>query len=134
MVSTSSPHKGKQLTSRHPAAHLDSDHFCSAVLKTVQTQPAGLFDEGFAAPNGRHHFISGTVNHSVCAHLCLRLGAGSEICRPLRRERKLLDPMVGSFLHLYGESVESFRRVRRVQQTIGWALTGSDIYVTTNKP
>ena len=110
------------------------DHLFSAALKIVQTKPAGLFEQGFAEPNGRHYFISETVNHSVCAHLCLRLGTSGEICRPLRRERKLLDPMVGSFLHLYGEPVERFRRVRRVQQTKGWTLIGSDIYVTTIEP
>ena len=41
--------------------------------------------------------------------------------------------MVGSFLHLYGEPVKRFRRARRVQQTKGWTLTSSDIYVTNDE-
>ena len=44
---------------------------------------------------------------------------------------RFLDRMVESILHLYGEPVESFRRVRRLQQTKSLTLPGSDTYVTT---
>ena len=79
-------------------------------------------NQGFAAPNGRYHLRRGVINHSVRAHLCLRLGAGSEICRQLCSERKLLDPMVWSVLHLHAEPV-GFSRA--IHQTKGWTLVGS---------
>ena len=80
-------------------------------------------NQGFAEPNDRHHIRGGVIHHSVRAHLCLRLGAGSEICRQLRSERKLLDPMVWSVLHLHAEPVGFSRRI---QQTKGWTLVGSN--------
>ena len=79
-------------------------------------------NQGFAAPNGRYHLRRGVINHSVRAHLCLRLGAGSEICRQLRSQGKLLDPMVWSVLHLHAEPVGFSRRI---QLTKGWTLVGS---------
>ena len=119
---------------RHLGRTSTIDHLPSAVLKFVQRLPAVLINQGLPVSNSRHHLISGIVHHSERAHLCLRLGAGSELCRPLHRERKLLHPIVGSFLHLYGEPVERFRRARRVQQTKGLTLTGREIYVTTIEP
>ena len=80
-------------------------------------------NQGFAEPNGRHHIRGRVIHHSVRAHLCLRLGAGSEICRQLRSESKLLDPMVWSVLHLHAEPVGFSRRI---QQTKGWTLVGSN--------
>ena len=80
-------------------------------------------NQGFAEPNGRHHIRGGVIHHSVRAHLCLRLGAGSEICRQLRSETKLLDPMVWSVLHLHAEPVGLSRGI---QQTKGWTLIGSN--------
>jgi len=80
-------------------------------------------NQGFAVPNGRHHLGGGFIHHPVRAHLCLRLGAGSEICRQLRSETKLLDPMVWSVLHLHAELVGFSRRI---QQTKGWTLVGSN--------
>ena len=80
-------------------------------------------NQGFAVPDGRHHIRGGVIHHSVRAHLCLRLGAGSEICRQLRSETKLLDPMVWSVLHLHAEPVGFSRRI---QQTKGWTLVGSN--------
>ena len=80
-------------------------------------------NQRFAVPNGRHHIRGSVIHHSVRAHLCLRLGAGSEICRQLRSERKLLDPMVWSVLHLHAEPVGFSRRI---QQTKGWTLVGSN--------
>ena len=80
-------------------------------------------NQGFAEPNDRHHIRGGVIHHSVRAHLCLRLGAGSEICRQLRSETKLLDPMVWSVLHLHAEPVGFSRRI---QQTKGWTLVGSN--------
>ena len=79
-------------------------------------------NQGFAAPNGRYQLRRGVINHSVRAHLCLRLGAGSEICRQLRSQGKLLDPMVWSVLHLHAEPVGFSRRI---QLTKGWTLVGS---------
>ena len=79
-------------------------------------------NQGFAVPNGRHHLRGGFVHHSVRAHLCLRLSAGREICRQLRSQRKLLDPMVRSVLHLHAEPVGFFRLVH---QKKGWTLVGS---------
>ena len=79
-------------------------------------------NQGFAVPNGRHHLRGGFVHHSVRAHLCLRLSAGREICRQLRSQRKLLDPMVWSVLHLHAEPVVFFRLVH---QKKGWTLVGS---------
>ena len=93
-----------------------------------------LCDEGPAVPNNRGHFVGGCVNHHVGTHQRLRLCASTQISSEFRFEVELFDPMVGSFLHLYGEPVESFRRVRRVQQTKGWTLSGSDIYVITIEP
>ena len=84
---------------------------------------ASSLNQGFAVPNGRHHFRCGDIHHSVCAHLCLRLGAGGEICRQLSCERKLLDPMVWSVLHLHAEPVGLSRRI---QQTKGWTPIGSN--------
>ena len=84
---------------------------------------ASSLNQGFAVPNGRHHFRGGDIHHSVCAHLCLRLGAGGEICRQLSCERKLLDPMVWSVLHLHAEPVGLSRGI---QQTKGWTLIGSN--------
>ena len=80
-------------------------------------------NQGFAVPNGRHHLRGGFVHHSVRAHLCLRLGAGSEICRQLRSETKLLDPMVWSVLHLHAEPVGLSRRI---QQKKGWTPISSN--------
>ena len=79
-------------------------------------------NQGFAAPNGRYHLRRGVINHSVRAHLCLRLGAGSEICRQLRSQGKLLDPMVWSVLHLHAEPVGF---PWDIHQTKGWALVDS---------
>ena len=79
-------------------------------------------NQGFAVPNGRHHLRGGFIHHSVRAHLCLRLGTGSEIRRQLRSERKLLDPMVRSVLHLHAEPVGFSRRI---QQKKGWSPVGS---------
>ena len=79
-------------------------------------------NQGFAVPNDRHHIRGGVIYHSVRAHLCLRLGAGSEICRQFRSERKLLDPMVRSVLHLHAEPVGFSRRI---QQKKGWSPVGS---------
>ena len=79
-------------------------------------------NQGFAEPNGRHHLRGGVVHHSVRTHLCLRIGAGSEIRRQLRSERKLHDPMVWSVLHLHAEPVGFSRRI---QETKGWTLVGS---------
>ena len=78
--------------------------------------------QGFAEPNDRHHIRGGVIHHSVRAHLCLRLGAGSEIRRQLCSERKLHDPMVWSVLHLHAEPVGFSRRI---QETKGWTLVGS---------
>ena len=83
---------------------------------------AGSLNQGFAAPNGRYHLRRGVINHSVRAHLCLRLGAGSEICRQLRSQGKLLDPMVWSVLHLHAEPVGF---PWGIHQTKGWTLVGS---------
>ena len=83
---------------------------------------AGSLNQGFAAPNGRYHLRRGVINHSVRAHLCLRLGAGSEICRQLRSQGKLLDPMVWSVLHLHAEPVGF---PWGIHQTKGWTLIGS---------
>ena len=80
-------------------------------------------NQGFAEPNDRHHIRGGVIHHSVRAHLCLRLGAGSEICRQLRSETKLMDPMAWSVLHLHAEPVGFSRRI---QQTKGWTLVGSN--------
>ena len=80
-------------------------------------------NQRFVVPNGRHHFRGGVIHHSVCAHLCLRLAAGSEICRQLSRERELLDPMVWSVLYLHAEPVGLSRRI---QQTKGWTPIGSN--------
>ena len=79
-------------------------------------------NQGFAVPNGRHHLRGGFIHNSVRAHLCLRLGTGSEIRRQLRSERKLLDPMVRSVLHLHAEPVGFSRRI---QQKKGWSPVGS---------
>ena len=79
-------------------------------------------NQGFAEPNDRHHIRGGVIHHSVRAHLCLRLGAGSEICRQLRSQGKLLDPMVWSVLYLHAEPVGLSRRI---QQTKGWTPMGS---------
>ena len=79
-------------------------------------------NQGFAAPNGRYHLRRGVINHSVRAHLCLRLGAGSEICRQLRSQGKLIDPMVWSVLHLHAEPVGF---PWGIHQTKGWTLVGS---------
>ena len=83
---------------------------------------ASSLNQGFAVPNGRHHLRGGFIHHSVRAHLCLRLGTGSEIRRQLRSERKLLDPMVRSVLHLHAEPVGFSRRI---QQKKGWSPVGS---------
>ena len=88
---------------------------------------ASSLNQGFAVPNGRHHLRCGFVHHSVCAHLCLRLGAGSEICRQLSSERKLLDPLLGSDFHLHAKPIGLSRRIGRVQQTKGWPVSGSNI-------
>ena len=79
-------------------------------------------NQRFVVPNGRHHFRGGVIHHSVCAHLCLRLAAGSEICRQLSRERELLDPMVWSVLHLHAEPVGF---PWGIHQTKGWTLVDS---------
>ena len=84
---------------------------------------ASSLNQGFAVPNGRHHLSGGFVHHSVRAHLYLRLGAGGEICRQLSCERKLLDPMVWSVLHLPAEPVGLSRRI---QQKKGWTPIGSN--------
>ena len=79
-------------------------------------------NQGLAEPNDRHHIRGGVIHHSVRAHLCLRLGAGSEICRQLRSQGKLLDPMVWSVLHLHAEPVGF---PWGIHQTKGWTLVGS---------
>ena len=82
----------------------------------------GSLNQGFAAPKGRDHLRRGVIHYSVRAHLCLRLGSGSEICRQLRSQGKLLDPMVWSVLLLHAEPVGFSRRI---QLTKGWTLVGS---------
>ena len=48
--------------------------------------------------NDRGHFVSGRVNHHVCAHQRLRLRAGTQVGPEFRLEVELFDPTVGSFL------------------------------------
>ena len=127
MVPTGSPLKEKQLTRSTPSG---TTKVWSAVDKVAQKPDAGLLDQGYATPNGRHHIICGSVHHSVCTHLCLRLGAGSEICRQLSSERKLLDPLLGSDFHLHAKPIGLSRRIGRVQQTKDWPVSGSNICVT----
>ena len=76
-------------------------------------------NQRFAVPNGRHHFRGGVIHHSVCAHLCLRLGAGSEICSQLSSQSQLLDPILRRDLNLHAKPIGISRRIRRVQRTEG---------------
>ena len=113
----------RALLEREPLKPTASQRICTRALSDSGVTKAGSLNQGFAAPNGRYHLRRGVINHSVRAHLCLRLGAGSEICRQLRSETKLLDPMVWSVLHLHAEPVGFSRRI---QQTKGWTLVGSN--------
>ena len=119
---------------QHLAAQLKIGHVWSAVVKIAQKPDAGLLNQGPATPNGRHHIICGSVHHSVCAHLCLRLGAGSEICSQLSSQSQLLDPILRSDLNLHAKPIGISRRIRRVQRTKGWPLCGSNIRITSFGP
>ena len=48
--------------------------------------------------NDRGHFVSGVIHHHVRTHLCLGLGAGTDVRLELCFERHLLNPTIGSFL------------------------------------
>ena len=48
--------------------------------------------------NDRGHFVSGVIHHNVSTHLCLGLGAGTDVRLELCFERHLLNPTIGSFL------------------------------------
>ena len=48
--------------------------------------------------NDRGHFVSGVIHHHVRTHLCLGLGAGTDVSSELCFERHLLNPTIGSFL------------------------------------
>ena len=112
----------RALLEREPLKPTASQRICTRALSDSGVTKAGSLNQGFAAPNGRYHLRRGVINHSVRAHLCLRLGAGSEICRQLRSQGKLLDPMVWSVLHLHAEPVGFSRPI---QLTKGWTLVGS---------
>ena len=112
----------RALLEREPLKPTASQRICTRALSDSGVTKAGSLNQGFAAPNGRYHLRRGVINHSVRAHLCLRLGAGSEICRQLRSQGKLLDPMVWSVLHLHAEPVGF---PWGIHQTNGWTLVGS---------
>ena len=112
----------RALLEREPLKQTASQRICTRALSDSGITKAGSLNQGFAAPNGRYHLRRGVINHSVRAHLCLRLGAGSEICRQLRSQGKLLDPMVWSVLHLHAEPVGF---PWGIHQTNGWTLVGS---------
>ncbi len=48
--------------------------------------------------NDRGHFVSGVIHHHVRAHLCLGLGASTDVRLELCFERHLFNPTIGSFL------------------------------------
>ena len=48
--------------------------------------------------NDRGHFVSGVIHHHVRTHLCLGLGAGTDVRFELCFEGHLLNPTIGSFL------------------------------------
>jgi len=112
----------RALLEREPLKPTASQRICTRALSDSGVTKAGSLNQGFAAPNGRYHLRRGVINHSVRAHLCLRHGAGSEICRQLRSQGKLLDPMVWSVLHLHAEPVGF---PWGIHQTNGWTLVGS---------
>ena len=112
----------RALLEREPLKPTATQRICTRALCDSGVIKAGSLNQGFAEPNGRYHLRRGVINHSVRAHLCLRLGAGSEICRQLRSQGKLLDPMVWSVLHLHAEPVGF---PWDIHQTNGWALIGS---------
>ena len=112
----------RALLEREPLKPTASQRICTRALSDSGVTKAGSLNQGFAAPNGRYHLRRGVINHSVRAHFCLRLGAGSEICRQLRSQGKLLDPMVWSVLHLHAEPVGF---PWDIHQTKGWALVDS---------
>ena len=112
----------RALLEREPLKPTATQRICTRALSDSGVTKAGSLNQGFAAPNGRYHLRRGVINHSVRAHLCLRLGAGSEICRQLRSQGKLLDPMVWSVLHLHAEPVGF---PWGIHQTKGWTLVGS---------
>ena len=113
----------RALLEREPLKPTATQRICTRALSDSGVTKAGSLNQGFAAPNGRYHLRRGVINYSVRAHLCLRLGAGSEICRQLRSQGKLLDPMVWSVLYLHAEPVGLSRRI---QQTKGWTPIGSN--------
>ena len=112
----------RALLEREPLKPTATQRIGTRALSDSGVTKAGSLNQGFAAPNGRYHLRRGVINHSVRAHLCLRLGAGSEICRQLRSQGKLLDPMVWSVLHLHAEPVGF---PWGIHQTNGWTLIGS---------
>ena len=112
----------RALLEREPLKPTATQRIGTRALGDSGVTKAGSLNQGFAAPNGRYHLRRGVINHSVRAHLCLRLGSGSEICRQLRSQGKLLDPMVWSVLHLHAEPVGF---PWDIHQTKGWALVGS---------
>ena len=112
----------RALLEREPLKPTATQRICTRALSDSGVTKAGSLNQGFATPNGRYHLRRGVINHSVRAHLCLRLGAGSEICRQLRSQGKLLDPMVWSVLHLHAEPVGF---PWGIHQTKGWTLVGS---------
>ena len=112
----------RALLEREPLKPTATQRIGTRALSDSGVTKAGSLNQGFAAPNGRYHLRRGVINHSVRAHLCLRLGAGSEICRQLRSQGKLLDPMVWSVLHLHAEPVGF---PWDIHQTKGWALVDS---------
>ena len=112
----------RALLEREPLKSTATQRICTRALSDSGVTKAGSLNQGFAAQNGRYHLRRGVINHSVRAHLCLRLGAGSEICRQLRSQGKLLDPMVWSVLHLHAEPVGF---PWGIHQTNGWTLVGS---------
>ena len=95
----------RALLEREPLKPTATQRICTRALSDGGVTKAGSLNQGFAAPNGRYHLRRGVINHSVRAHLCLRLGAGSEIGRQLRSHGKLLDPMIWSVLHLHAEPI-----------------------------
>ena len=48
--------------------------------------------------NARGHSVSGVMHHHVSTHLCLGLGAGTDVRLELCFEGHLLNPTIGSFL------------------------------------
>ena len=113
----------RALLEREPLKPTATQWICTRAPSDSGVTKDGSLNQGFAASNGRDHLRRGVIHHSVRAHLCLRLGAGSEICRQLRSQGKLLDPMVWSVLYLHAEPVGLSRRI---QQTKGWTPIGSN--------